>query len=155
MAWRRTCTSTSPRGSMRPELGRTQYLQILRQQTDGVECVVNMYAYCFGAVVLTLNATGSLLGLRRRRTWDTSCVKGPAVYQHKHGSWPLVHQHVRLKPNSGGSNSTDMVGGGLLSRRWNVFVVLQGGRGLWVQGYVGNVFGPGLWLVERGVHEGS
>lgn len=34
-------------------------------------------AYCFGAVVLTLKATGSLLGLCRRRTWETSWVKGP------------------------------------------------------------------------------
>lgn len=31
-----------------------------------------------GAVVLTLNATGSELGLCRRKTWLTSWVKGPA-----------------------------------------------------------------------------
>ena len=33
--------------------------------------------YCFGAVVFTLKARGSLLGLCRRRTCETSCVKGP------------------------------------------------------------------------------
>lgn len=33
--------------------------------------------YCLGAVVLTLNATGSEFGLCRRRTWLTSCVNGP------------------------------------------------------------------------------
>ena len=36
-----------------------------------------MCAYCFGAVVFTLKARGSLLGLRRRRTCETSWSKGP------------------------------------------------------------------------------
>ena len=42
---------------MRPELGRTQY--------------------CFGAVVLTLKATGWLFGLDTVSVRLTSCVRGP------------------------------------------------------------------------------
>jgi len=33
--------------------------------------------YCFGAVVLTLKAMGSLVGLDRRKIWETSWVNGP------------------------------------------------------------------------------
>ena len=33
--------------------------------------------YCLGAVVLTLKAIGELVGLERRRIWETSWVKGP------------------------------------------------------------------------------
>jgi len=60
IACSKTCTSTSEPGSIRPEFGLTQY--------------------CFGAVVFTLNATGSEWGLRIRRTWDTSCWNGPAWF---------------------------------------------------------------------------
>lgn len=56
MGCKRTWTSIFSPGSMRPELGRTQY--------------------CFGAVVLTLKATGWLLGLDTCSERLTSCVSG-------------------------------------------------------------------------------
>jgi len=52
--------------------------------------------YCLGAVVLTLNATGSLLGLCRRRTWLTSLVKGP-VLESTHGR----DSHIRGEEEAG------------------------------------------------------
>lgn len=51
-------TSTLSPGSMRPELGLTQY--------------------CLGAVVLTLNATGEECGLWMRSARFTRTVRGPA-----------------------------------------------------------------------------
>lgn len=38
---------------------------------------VRRWTYCLGAVVLTLKAMGELVGLERRRIWETSWVKGP------------------------------------------------------------------------------
>ena len=55
---------------------------------------LRLESYCFGAVVLTLKATGVWFGLRIFNISDTSLVKG------------------RRKPSSDGSISTDMTDGG-------------------------------------------
>ena len=56
---------------------------------------------------LALKAIGSLLGLLRRRSCVTSCVKGPISSQlcgHIRDT-----RYVRRKPSSGGSSVTDMI----------------------------------------------
>jgi hypothetical protein len=42
--------------------------------------------YCFGAVVLTLKAMAWLVGLDRRKIWETSWVNGPG-YGMSAGEW--------------------------------------------------------------------
>ena len=82
-------TSTSRSGSMRPELGRTQYLTgenmvsccaELRQSPSQLEHVEK--THCLGAVVLTLKAIGVELGFLILKTSETSTVKGPARATH-------------------------------------------------------------------------
>ena len=59
-------------------------------------------------VPLTLKATASLLGFRKRRIWVTSWVKGPVPISLRIAILEAELCYVRRKPSSGGSSSTDM-----------------------------------------------
>lgn len=117
MVWRRTWISTWPEGSMRPELGRTQYLEehVLEVVGTWKGAAVDVL---FGSSGLDLEGDrsacrvgeaqdlGDFMGERACSQWI--CQPGG----RKLAIWPVVWQDqadVRLKPSSDGDSSTDMV----------------------------------------------
>lgn len=91
---------------MRPEFGRTQYLDVsceppLLQRISGERLIVLLGRGCFDLKTsekcpcdmivqerLTLKATGDLFGFLSFKSWETSTVKGPGL-----GDWSAGRRH--------------------------------------------------------------